>query len=71
VTSALFQRLRYKSAVISLSHVVADYYLGLSVSVMSHNTPVTLLTNFRLVPGHTVTSIPRTYVSCLNLDAIH
>ena len=25
--------------------------------VMSYNTPVTLLTNFRLVPGHTVNSI--------------
>src|SRR5882724_5623336 len=25
--------------------------------VMSHNTPVTSLTNFQLVPGHTVTSI--------------
>src|SRR5882724_10140987 len=25
--------------------------------VMSHNTPVTLLTNFQIVPGHTVTSI--------------
>src|SRR5882724_7008030 len=31
VTSALFQRLRYEFAHISLSHVVADYYLSLSV----------------------------------------
>src|SRR5882724_3539285 len=40
---------------------------------MSCNTPVTLLTNFRLVLGHTVTSIrilrfPETYVSHSNLD---
>src|SRR5882724_8894848 len=26
-------------------------------AVTSHNTPVTLLTNFQLVPGHTVISI--------------
>src|SRR5882724_2145722 len=27
------------------------------ITVMSYNTPVTLLTNFQLVPGHPVTSI--------------
>ena len=29
----------------------------MSVFVTSHNTPVTLLTNFQLVPDHAVTSI--------------
>src|SRR5882724_2465295 len=36
--------------------IVGDIEQSL-VAVTSHNTPVTLLTNFQLVPGHTVTSI--------------
>jgi len=43
--------------------------------VMSHNTPVDLLTNFQLVPGHSCHShlhseIPGTYVLHSNLDAL-
>src|SRR5882724_13431407 len=36
--------------------------------VTSRNTPVTLLTNFRLVPGHTVTSICNSQNLCFALE---
>ena len=34
VTSALFQRLRYESVHVSLSHIVANYFLSLSISLL-------------------------------------
>ena len=36
VTSSLFQRLRYESAPVSLSHVVADHYRSLSVRWLAY-----------------------------------
>src|SRR5882724_7661657 len=49
-TTALFESLLLMIICDVFSASIPTYF------VMSHNTPVTMLTNFRLVPGHTVTS---------------